>query len=161
MPNTASYVAVEHKLYQTFQMFLFAVFVLDECTARTWLPSLGLLLGHFCVGRRGEVRNFVLPETFVAVLPTRTLSWLFRGSGEPALVSSGFLGSRAGLFRGPDGLMYFVMKDCLWTLRNSAENFILLVRSGSTTRKQAKAYGHVENKALVVNGRRTAWRVHS
>ena len=73
------------------------------------------------MGRHGEVRNFVLPETFVAVLPTRTLSWLFRGSGEPALVSSGFLGSRAGLFLGPDGQTHFVMKDCLWTRRNSAQ----------------------------------------
>ena len=45
MPNTASYVAVEHKLYQTFQMLLFAVFMLNECTARTWLPSLA------CVGK--------------------------------------------------------------------------------------------------------------
>ena len=125
-----------------------------------WVKRPGLLLHHLCVGRHGEVRNFVLPETFVAVLPTRTLSWLFRGSGEPALVSSGFLGSRAGLFLGPDGQTHFVMKECLWTLRNSAENFILLVRSGSTTRKQAKAYGHVENRTLVVNGRTTASHMH-
>ena len=80
MPNTASYVAVEHKLYQTFQMFLFAVFVLDECTARTWLPSLGLLLGHFCVGRRGEVRNFVLPETFFGCAPDASPFIIVAGS---------------------------------------------------------------------------------
>ena len=40
--------------------------------------SVQVFLFIICVGRRGEVRNFVLPETLVAVLPTRILSSLFR-----------------------------------------------------------------------------------
>ena len=160
MPNTASYVAVEHKVYQTFQMLLFAVFVLDECTARTWLPSFGLPLHHLC-GQARRGRKLRVTRNSCGCAPDANPFIVVPGSGEPALVSSGFLGSRAGLFLGPDGHIYFVTKECLWTLRNSAENFILLVHSGSTTRKQAKAYGHVENRTLVVNGCTTASRVRS
>ena len=132
MPNTASYVAVEHKLYQTFQMLLFAVCMLDECVARTWLPSLG------CVGKapRSSSSSFVWAGAARTEISCyQKLLWLCsrresfrRCSGVPGsqplyrLVSSGqepdsCWARRAHVLR-PEGLFVDIAKLC-WKLHRA------------------------------------------